>query len=63
MRATVMSIRSFIIRVLFASTSPIFGYMADLYSLQYALYLSGAVFLFFGLTVLILLLRQENVRA
>ena len=61
MRATVMSIRSFIIRVLFASTSPIFGYTADLYSLQYALYLSGAVFLFFGLVGLLHLLSHESV--
>ena len=60
MRATVMSIRSFIIRVLFATTSPILGYMADFYSLQYALYLSGAVFLCFGLIVLIYLLNQEK---
>ena len=56
MRATVMSIRSFIIRVFFASTSPIFGYAADLYSLQYALYLSGFLFLFTGLVILIYLL-------
>lgn len=61
MRATVMSIRSFIIRILFASTSPILGYVADLYSLQYALYLSGALFLFFGLIVLIYLLNQEKI--
>ena len=60
MRATVMSIRSFIIRILFASTSPILGYVADLYSLQYALYLSGALFLFFGLIILIYLLNQKN---
>ena len=61
MRATVMSIRSFIIRILFASTSPILGYVADLYSLQYALYLSGALFLFFGLIVLTFLLNQEKI--
>jgi MFS family permease len=61
MRATVMSIRSFIIRVLFASTSPVFGYVADLYSLQYALYLSGSLFLFFGLIVLIYLLNQTEI--
>ena len=60
MRATVMSIRSFIIRILFASTSPILGYVADLYSLQYALYLSGALFLFFGFIILTFLLNQEN---
>jgi|TARA_B110000971_G_scaffold144264_1_gene147402 MFS family permease len=61
MRATIMSIRSFIIRILFASTSPIFGYVADLYSLQYALYLSGSLFLFFGLIVLIYLLKQTEI--
>ena len=59
MRATVMSIRSFIIRILFASTSPILGYVADLYSLQYALYLSGTLFLFFGLVILIYLLNHK----
>lgn len=60
MRATVMSIRSFIIRLLFASTSPFFGYVADVYTLQTALYLSGALFLFLGLTILFYLLKQEK---
>lgn len=61
MRATVMSIRSFIIRILFASTSPILGFVADLYSLQYALYLSGMLYLLFGLITLVYLLSQENI--
>ena len=61
MRATVMSIRSFIIRILFASIAPGFGYVADLYSLQYALYLSGVLFLFFGLIILIYLLNQAKI--
>ena len=39
-----MSIRSFIIRAIFALTSPIFGYVADSYSLKQALNLSGALF-------------------
>ena len=39
-----MSIRSFIIRTFFALTSPIFGYMAEFYSLKQALNLSGALF-------------------
>ena len=60
MRATVMSIRSFIIRVLFASSSPFFGYVADIYSLQFALYLSGGFFFFFGSLILIYLLNQET---
>ena len=61
MRATVMSIRSFIIRIFFASTSPFLGYVADLYSLQYALYLSGALFLFFGFIILTYLLSQVEI--
>ena len=60
MRATVMSIRSFIIRSIFALTSPIFGYVADSYSLKQALNLSGALFFFFGLVVLIYLLSQKT---
>ena len=60
MRATVMSIRSFIIRGLFASTSPIFGYIADIYSLQQAFFLSGIIFLIIGGIVLILLLKNYS---
>ena len=58
MRATVMSIRSFIIRCLFALVSPFLGYVADAYSLQYALLLTGSLLLFFGLVVLSVLLKQ-----
>jgi len=56
-----MSIRSFIIRAIFALTSPIFGYVADSYSLKQALNLSGALFFFFGLVVLIYLLSQKTI--
>ncbi len=63
MRATVMSIRSFIIRVFFASTSPMFGYVADFYSLQHALYLSGLLFLFTGLVILVYLLSLTRKHA
>jgi len=48
MRATVMSIRSFIIRVVFAMFSPILGYTADVYSLQEAFLLCGLLFLSIG---------------
>ncbi|MGB0887997.1 MAG: MFS transporter, partial [Vicingaceae bacterium] len=63
MRATVMSIRSFIIRIIFASISPIFGYVANIYSLQQALLLSGLLFFILGgftLVFLLLLISKSN---
>ncbi len=60
MRATVMSIRSFIIRLLFAITSPILGYVADIYSLEQALLLSAILFFVLGGITLILLLNNRK---
>jgi MFS family permease len=60
MRATVMSIRSFIIRLVFASTSPFFGYVADVYSLHQAVLLSGILFLMLGSITLFLLLHLQQ---
>jgi MFS family permease len=45
-RATVMSLRNFIIRLIFAIVGPFFGWLTDMYSLQTALMISG---IFFGL--------------
>lgn len=59
MRATVMSIRSFIIRILFASISPFFGYLADVYSLHQALLFSGILFLILGGSALLFLLSKN----
>jgi MFS family permease len=59
MRATVMSIRSFLIRILFASTSPFWGYVANIYSLQQAILFSGILtFLLGGITLLFLLKKD-----
>lgn len=58
MRATVMSIRSFIIRLIFASISPFLGYYADVYSVQEALLLTAILFLVLGGFVLFLLLKS-----
>ena len=58
-----MSIRSFVIRIFFASTSPMLGYVADVYSLQNALYLSGALFFVFGLLILIYLISESNAQS
>jgi MFS family permease len=48
-RATVLSVRNFIIRFLFALTGPMFGWIKDLYSLPQALTLAGIVFLVLSL--------------
>lgn len=43
-RATVLSVRNFIIRLLFALTGPLLGWMKDVYSLPQALVLAGVIF-------------------
>ncbi|MDD5623943.1 MAG: MFS transporter [Candidatus Peribacteraceae bacterium] len=42
-RATVLSLRSFTARLLFAALSPLLGYVADVYSLSQALLLTGII--------------------
>lgn len=59
MRATVMSIRSFMIRALFAIISPLIGYVAEVYSLQQALLLSGILFFILGGITLFFLLKKD----
>ncbi|HXK82126.1 MAG TPA: MFS transporter [Bacteroidales bacterium] len=43
-RATVLSVRNFVIRILFSIIGPFLGYYSDLYSLQSALLLAGCIF-------------------
>ena len=43
MRATVLSIRNFIIRLMFAAIAPFIGWLNDMYSLQIALLASAAI--------------------
>jgi len=43
----------------FASTSPFFGYVADVYSLQQALLLSGILFFVLGGITLLFLLSKS----
>lgn len=47
-RATVLSIRSFFIRIFFASMAPIIGYIADSYDLDYAFYFIAIFVTFFS---------------
>ena len=48
-RATVLSVRNFIIRLLFAGIAPILGILTDTVSLSTAMIISGCIFLFMSL--------------
>ena len=52
-RATILSVRSFIIRIGFAVISPFLGWYTDHYDLQHALIIAGSIFLFSMLTVIV----------
>jgi len=60
MRATVMSIRSFITRVIFAVLSPFLGAIAEAYSVQQALFIAGFIFFFCCLWSIIFLLAFKQ---
>jgi sugar phosphate permease len=50
-RATILSLRSFLIRGFFAILAPLFGWFSDKYSIQQALMLAGGIFFIFSLTI------------
>ncbi len=60
MRATVLSIRNFVIRLLFAVIAPFIGWLSDSYSLQIALLVSAGIFFIPGLVFLFLQLKEEH---
>jgi MFS family permease len=57
-RATVLSVRNFIIRLLFALTGPLLGWVKDIYTLPQALTLAGIIFLIFGILTAILFISS-----
>lgn len=59
-RATVLSVRNFIIRLLFAGVGPLLGWVKDLYSLPRALALAGTIFLVLGIFTAILFLASRR---
>ncbi|MDD3860160.1 MAG: MFS transporter, partial [Bacteroidales bacterium] len=52
-RATVLSVRNFVIRILFSVFGPFVGWFADIYSLQQAFLISGIIILVSGSVVLL----------
>ena len=57
-RATVLSVRNFIVRLLFAMTGPLLGWIKDIYSLPQALTLAGIIFLVLSIFTAILFLSS-----
>lgn len=53
-RATVLSVRNFVIRILFAGFGPMIGWIADFYSIHTAFLLSGIIVLSAGLILLLI---------
>ncbi len=57
-RATVLSVRNFVIRIIFAIIGPFVGWYTDKFSLQSALSLSGIIFLLLAGFTLIMQIRK-----
>jgi len=60
-RATVLSARSLVARIFYASLLPIFGYIADVYTLQQALSIMGITIFIAGGSLLLLFHRYKLV--
>ena len=59
-RATVLSVRNFVIRLFFALIGPFIGWIKDLYSIQEALLLAGAIFLVLSLLTAVLFITSKS---
>ncbi|MFH0757058.1 MAG: MFS transporter [Bacteroidota bacterium] len=57
-RATVLSVRNFVIRLLFALTGPLLGWIKDIYSLPQAFMLAGGIFLVLSIITAILFISS-----
>lgn len=60
MRATILSIRNFVIRLMFAAIAPFIGWLNDMYSLKTALLVSSVIIFIPGLLFLILQIKIEK---
>ncbi|PXY01359.1 MFS transporter [Marinifilum breve] len=60
MRATVLSVRNFIIRICFAAIGPFLGWYTDHYSISSALMLAGSIFFVLGGVSVIFMRKVES---
>jgi hypothetical protein len=58
-RATILSVKSMLTRLMFSVIGPFIGWINDVYSLSIALYSSGFIFLILGGTSLIFLGKNK----
>ena len=61
-RATVLSVRNFVIRIFFAIIGPFIGWQIEKFSLKNALLLSGLIFLFFASITFIFQIRNSKTK-
>lgn len=61
MRATVLSIRNFVIRLVFAAVAPFIGWLNDSFSLQTALLVSAGIIFLPGALFLFLQIRESRI--
>jgi len=59
-RATVLSVRNFLIRLIFAITGPLWGWITDKYSLQSAIISAGLIYGFFALISMFFFLKHKT---
>ena len=59
-RATVLSVRNFVIRVLFSIVGPFLGWFSDNYSIQQAFILSGTIFLILSVFSAVMFIRKGD---
>jgi hypothetical protein len=59
-RATVLSVRNFLIRLVFAVTGPLWGWITDKYSLQTAIISAGVIYGFFAFISLFYFLKHKT---
>ena len=59
-RATVLSIRNFTIRIIFAVMGPIYGWCIDAYGLTEALFLAGALYSLFNFVTLFYFIKYKT---
>ncbi len=59
-RATVLSVRNFLIRLIFAITGPLWGWMTDRYSLRTAIISAGLIYGFFALISMYFFLKHRT---
>ncbi len=61
-RATMLSVRNFVIRIAFAAIGPLLGWITDNISLDAALFLSGIIYLISSLLIVLPWLKQRSER-